>query len=219
MASALNVVLNTFWISSTILAILAIPRNSFLNRWSRHGKMVCEKGHKDLIPKRYFSHFYLYGLAATWILAGFHSLGPVLLGLHLYRRLIEQTCLFPYSESSRMHVSAYFFGFAYYTAVALTVPPRPSSVMLFVIGNFLQFVSHHSLHLNRWIHQSEEVKKRPPDSVWFRYMNCPHYFAEMLIYVSLASTESIPSMLCALFVIVSLSVNWRNQSLWYLKSS
>ena len=214
-SSTLDIILSTFWLGAIGAALFSAFPISIINRWTKHGKLIRGADASGFVPKKWFSHFYLYGILATWILTRWGSSGRYWLLVHLWRRLIEQVVLFPSSESSKMHVSAYLFGFLFYTAVALTVPLNPWSPLLTVAGNILQFMSHHALFMRRWIRRSEDVKKSPPDSIWFRFMNCPHFFAQMLIYTGLVSWDSVPSILCLLFVCVSLIVNWRNHSLFY----
>ena len=181
-----------------------------------HGKLIGSTGVPGyLVPKNWFSHFYIYGVFAMLLVAENRgSLGWILLFAHLVRRVIEQVYLFPGDKDSKMHVGAYMLGFLFYTMVTLYVPDNPSSAFLWLLGNIIQHVSHAQLFRNR---SSNASKSAPPQFLLFRYMNCPHYFGEMLIYVGLSSIESLDSIACALFVIVSLSINWRNHTRWYSK--
>ena len=215
LSSTLDVILSTFWICSIGAALFSAFPISIVNRWIMHGKLIRGADASGFVPKKWFTHFYMYAIVATWILTPSDSRGRYWLLTHLWRRLIEQAVLFPSSESSKMHVSAYLYGFIFYTAVALTVPSEPCCPALSIAGNVLQFMSHHALFMNRWMRRSDDVKKSPPESLWFRHMNCPHYLAEMLIYAGLVSWTSSPSILCLLFVCVSLLVNWRNHSRFY----
>jgi hypothetical protein len=214
-ASSTDLILSVFWVGSTIAAVFSAFPISVVNKWTKHGKLIRGADDRGFVPKTWFTHFYIYALVVTWLLTARESVGRYWLLIHLWRRLIEQTVLFPSNETSKMHVSAYLYGFLFYTGVALTVPFHPCSALLSVIGNILQFMSHHALFMRRWLRRSEDVKKSPPASIWFNYMNCPHYFAEMLIYLGLTSFSSLPSILCLVFVCVSLGVNWRNHSLYY----
>ena len=208
-------VLDFFWLGSTVAAIFSAFPISIINRWTKHGKLVRGADDAGFVPKKWFTHFYVYGIAVTWLLTSRSSMGRYWLLFHLWRRLVEQAVLFRSSDTSKMHVSAYLYGFLFYTAVALTVPLNPTFPVLQLLGNVMQFLSHHALFMNRWTRRSEDVKKAPPDSVWFKYMNCPHYFAEMLIYAGLVEVHEVPSILCLVFVCVSLGVNWWNHSLYY----
>jgi len=215
LSSTLEIVLDTFWVASIGAALFSAFPISTVNRWIMHGKLIRGADASGFVPKQWFTHFYAYAIIAAWIFKARESIGRYWLLVHLWRRLFEQAVLFPASESSKMHVSAYLYGFIFYTAVALTVPVQPCFPSLSIIGNAIQFMSHHALFMNRWLKRSDDVKKSPPESIWFRYMNCPHYFAEMVIYAGLVSSESTPSLLCLVFVCVSLLVNWRNHSRFY----
>ena len=214
-STSLDLLLSAFWLSSTLAAVFSAFPISVINKWTKHGKLIRGADDSGFVPKKWFTHFYVYAVLVTWLLSPRESSGRFWVLLHLWRRLIEQAVLFPSSERSKMHVSAYLFGFFFYTAVALTVPAEPGYPILSVAGNAIQFFSHHALFMRRWTRRSEEVKKSPPESMWFKYMNCPHYFAEMLIYAGLVARDNTPSILCLLFVCVSLGVNWRNHSLFY----
>ena len=210
-----HALLDVLWTLGIATAVLSAFPVTFFHDWTKHGKMVAGINVGGYVPKRWFWHFYLYGMVATYILTPRGTSGRSWLMFHLFRRFLEQFALFPSAEGSKMHASAYLLGFAFYTGVAMTVPAEPLSLPLFVFGNILQFLTHHALFMNRWTRKSEEAKKSPPDSIWFKIMNCPHYFAEMLIYGALISPRSTPSILAFVFVVISLGINWRNQSAWY----
>ena len=208
-----------FWCLSIVAALTVTMKPSI---WMRdlvlHGKLVAVSSQIGfLVPKRWFYHFYLFGIFAVLALSKDRgSVGTVCLLVHLLRRLVEELWIFHKSGSSRMHVGAYMFGYLFYTGVALSVPNNPGCISAWIVGNVIEAVSHIQLAHNGFVNPS---KNRPPDTLLFRYMNCPHYFAEMLIYVGLASVDKLESIACAVFVIASLSVNWRNHSLWYLEQS
>lgn len=213
----LESLLTISWISMSAIALVSAFPFTALQALTKHGKMVPINIEGWLVPKCWFYHFYIYALIVSLLLRSRSQLCTVLLSLHLTRRLIEQVALFPYGKHSRMHITAYLFGFVFYSAVAVTLPQQPLSVQLFIAGNVLQFLSHRALYLHRsrMSGNRDAQKKTVPKSILFRYMNCPHYFAEMLIYVSLVSISSSASIALTLFVIVSLGVNWRNHSIWY----
>jgi 3-oxo-5-alpha-steroid 4-dehydrogenase 3 len=145
---------------------------------------------------------------------GTYNIGPLLLLTHLVRRSLEQLILFPYGKESRMHFTAYLFGYVFYVAASLSIADKPDIPFLWFAGNCIQFFAHRDLFRER-----TSNKKKPPSTFLFKHINCPHYFAEMLIYLGLTSIGSLPSIACAVFVIVSLSVNWRNHSQWYRRNS
>ena len=211
-----EIFIDSFWLSSLTVALASALPISFLRNLTLHGKLLQQPSSWS-VPKRWFVHFYLYAIIATYLITHGKSTNSRLLLIHVTRRFIEDAWLFPGSSSSSMHVLAYMFGFTYYTVVPLSLPTHPFSVSLFLVGNILQHLSHRALYNNRKT-GGVDAKRRIPDTPLFKVMNCPHYFAEMLIYISLASVECPPSLLCAAFVIVSLSINWRNHSAWYTKN-
>jgi hypothetical protein len=206
---------NIFWVSSTVFALVSALPIPYIKTLTLHGKLL-EHASCLSIPKRWFAHFYAYAILANAFSTRMTTTTSQMFLLHLVRRFLEDTVLFPPSGSSSMHVLAYIFGFVFYTVVPFSLPAEPFSVGLFLLANGIQHLSHRELFNNR-TKFGAKAKLRPPDSYLFRTMNCPHYSAEMLIYVSLASWESSSSLLCCVFVIVSLSINWRNHSIWYSK--
>lgn len=200
-----------FWITAIFLVgISSIPSVPF-SELTKHGKLLTCKNRGPFLPKQLFYQFYVFAILYLTFLGAYRSFGGVLMLSHVLRRAVEQLLLFPYNRESRMHVLAYIFGFFYYWAASLSFATDPISPTLFVSASVLQFLSHREL----FKHRVGGAKRFPPDSVLFKYMYCPHYFAEMLIYISLSSVESMDSILCALFVICSLGINWRNHSLYY----
>ena len=204
-----------FWVALTVVALFTgLSSSRFISELVSHGKLVVSPDRYNLrVPKSWFSHFYIYGILAMILISPNRgSFGWTLAVLHLIRRLVEQIICFPNDGGSMMHGAAYMLGFLFYTMVALSVPNHPSSTILWFVGNAIQHVAHGQLFRNRMTNPS---KTRPPETLLFRYMNCPHYFGEMLIYIGLSSCDRTESIACAVFVIVSLSVNWRNHSRWY----
>ncbi|KAM7113131.1 polyprenal reductase isoform 3-T3 [Ciconia maguari] len=154
------------------------------------------------VPKRWFTHFYvvsvlwngflliwlfqaefLRGSLPSWIQHVHRALGRdsqsedagnehfsallvlLLLWLHSCRRLAE--CLWTSVFSNGViHIVQYCFGLGYYIAVGSTVLCQvPTNVR-----NGKVISLSHSVPLGDW----------------FERVSCPHYFAELLIYVSMA---------------------------------
>jgi 3-oxo-5-alpha-steroid 4-dehydrogenase 3 / polyprenol reductase len=201
------------WAILTAAAILSGFLPQPFRGCTLHGKMNQRKS-RLLVPKQWFYHFYVFSVLMNVAWMGGMSITRSLLVLHCFRRLLEQFFWFPCQTTSKMHSSAYVLGYVFYTLVAYSIPETPYSSILWLLGNIIQYTAHRDLYHNR-LHAGADGKKSPPKTLLFRFMNCPHYFAEMLIYVSLTSLISWSSIMCTVFVIVSLSVNWRNQSVWY----
>lgn len=207
-----NGALITIWGVLTILSIVSIYIPT-LSMMSLHGKLASAIKSRWLIPKTWFFHFYIYAVASLCV---FRSIAFGVTGLflfHVLRRLFEEVYFFPnHRPGRRMHTVAYLFSFVYYTAVVFTLGTTVLSFELFWVSSCVQFLVHRDLYLARL---SGRVPKNAPKTFWFKYMNCPHYLCEMLIYLSLTSIDDLASVSLLGFVLVSLSVNWRNHSLWY----
>ncbi|XP_061593065.1 polyprenol reductase [Cololabis saira] len=127
----------------------------------------------------------------------------LLLCLHSLRRLLE--CLFVSVFSDGViHVVQYAFGLGYYVLLGLTVLSsdrmgrgtdtllsqldctRVAGVGLFIGASWLQ---HQSIVLLARLRTGksgsvETLAHRVPKGGWFELVSCPHYFAELLIYIS-----------------------------------
>ncbi|XP_071342998.1 polyprenal reductase isoform X2 [Trachinotus anak] len=129
----------------------------------------------------------------------------LLLWVHSLRRLLE--CLFVsvFSDGT-MHLVQYVFGLGYYIVLGLTVLcsdhvgkgtgsllsqldwVHVAGVTLFTAASLLQ---HQSVVLLARLRTGksgavETLAHRVPKGGWFELVSCPHYFAELLIYISLA---------------------------------
>ncbi|XP_058694190.1 polyprenol reductase isoform X1 [Poecile atricapillus] len=135
----------------------------------------------------------------------------LLLWLHSCRRLAE--CLWTSVFSSGViHIVQYCFGLGYYIAVGLTVLCQvPTNVRngkklsvqicwYHIIGVMMYIWA--SLHQHRCLAILANLRKSRSGKVvslshsvpfgdWFESVSCPHYFAELLIYVSMAITLGI----------------------------
>ncbi|NXR32756.1 PORED reductase, partial [Zosterops hypoxanthus] len=135
----------------------------------------------------------------------------LLLWLHSCRRLAE--CLWTSVFSSGViHIVQYCFGLGYYIAVGSTVLCQvPTNVRngkklsvqicwYHIIGVTMYIWA--SLHQHRCLTILANLRKSRSGKVvslshsvpfgdWFESVSCPHYFAELLIYVSMAITLGI----------------------------
>ncbi|XP_021251298.1 polyprenol reductase [Numida meleagris] len=132
----------------------------------------------------------------------------LLLWLHSFQRLAE--CLYTSVFSNGViHIVQYCFGLGYYVAVGSTVlcqvptnvrKGKELSVQIFwyhVIGIVMYIWA--SLHQHRCLVILANLRKSKSGKVlslshsipfgdWFERVSCPHYFAELLIYISMAIT-------------------------------
>ncbi|XP_035510021.1 polyprenol reductase [Morone saxatilis] len=129
----------------------------------------------------------------------------LLLCVHSLRRLLE--CLFVsvFSDGA-LHLVQYVFGLGYYVTMGLTVLCSDrlgkgtgtllsqldwihvAGIALFVVASLMQ---HQSMVLLARLRTGKSgtvatLAHRVPVGGWFELVSCPHYFAELLIYVSLS---------------------------------
>uniref|UniRef100_A0A8C0IRZ2 Polyprenal reductase n=1 Tax=Chelonoidis abingdonii TaxID=106734 RepID=A0A8C0IRZ2_CHEAB len=215
MGSALNalwVLLAAAFLAALLLELLQAPRaglgSCLFHDLIRYGKTKSGCGQRQAwrrlldVPKRWFSHFYILSVVwngfllllliqalflsrpfPIWLQDLLSALGGasqnqdvgdkhlsvllvlMLLLLHSFRRLIECLCISVFS-SGVLHIVQYCFGLGYYIVIGLTVLCQvPANV-----SNGKVVSLNHSI----------------PFGDWFERVSCPHYFAELLIYVSMA---------------------------------
>ncbi|XP_041647578.1 polyprenol reductase [Cheilinus undulatus] len=131
----------------------------------------------------------------------------LLLFSHSLRRL--QECLFVsvFSDGA-IHLVQYVFGLVYYIMIGLTVlasdrlekGTRPllsqldwfhvAGSALFIMASFMQhqcMVQLAGLRTGK-SGSVETLAHRLPEGGWFNLVSCPHYFSELLLYISLSLT-------------------------------
>uniref|UniRef100_A0A8D0HE15 Polyprenal reductase n=1 Tax=Sphenodon punctatus TaxID=8508 RepID=A0A8D0HE15_SPHPU len=146
----------------------------------------------------------------------------VLLWLHSLRRLAECLYISVFSDGV-IHLVQYCFGLGYYVVMGLTVlcqmPARVGN------GHFMKICWYHVLGIIMYVwasaHQHRchvilaNLRKSKSGKVvnldhsipvgdWFERVSCPHYFAELLIYISMAVTfglHNLTSWLVLLYVL------------------
>uniref|UniRef100_A0A8C8VGX4 Polyprenal reductase n=1 Tax=Pelusios castaneus TaxID=367368 RepID=A0A8C8VGX4_9SAUR len=132
----------------------------------------------------------------------------ILLWLHSFRRLIECLCISVFSNGA-LHIVQYCFGLGYYIAIGLTVLCQVPANASKGKDLFMQICWYHILGILIYIwasvHQHRchvilaNLRKNKSGKVvnlghsvpfgdWFDRVSCPHYFAELLIYISMAIT-------------------------------
>lgn len=148
----------------------------------------------------------------------------VLLFFHCLRRLVECIFVSVFSDGV-INVVQYAFGLGYYILLGLTVlstdhmdgvkeTPTPTflsqlgwfhvaGAVLFIWASLLQ---HRSLLLLARLRTGdtgtvETLAHRVPSGGWFQLVSCPHYFAELLIYVSLSLVSGGVSLTWCLVVL------------------
>ena len=194
------------------------------------------------VPKRYFTHFYFIGiLTSIFILLtnidGHFCLLPILLfSFHALRRLLECVSITIFG-TSRMNIGGYLVGISHYVLAPFSCTFINCGgsfqtrllfpIVLFLVANQEQFKIHYTLFRIKRDSKSRDSKSRIvgdkqnhyqiPRGGWFKYVCCPHYSAEILIYLSFylldPSCKVTFFMLC--WVISNLAVVSNQQFLWY----
>jgi len=145
-----------------------------------------------------------------------------------FRRL--QECLFVsvFSEKARMHVTGYLIGISYYLAAGWTITVdnttdrQISSTMqslglaCFVLGNIGQFHSHLVLAELRNQKSKTSAYLMPKEGL-FRFVSCPHYTSELLIYSSfvILMPASLGMKLILCFACLNLGTTAMRTHAWY----
>ena len=82
------------------------------------------------VPKRYFTHFYFYGLInlISFAVANNDRMSPsiILLSLHLTRRLYECLVVHAWNTNSKMHLAGYLLGMLHYFLIPLVFLGAPA---------------------------------------------------------------------------------------------
>lgn len=178
------------------LSILASHGKTHKRTWDWWSKNV---------PKSYFGHFYFVGLVSATIffscVNGSSILSPswieLLLLVHLSRRLYECRYVHEFRPGSQMNLAGYLLGIGHYLVLPLvfvgrsTQPDVDFLIITCILWNlwmqYEQHVHHRILaELRQSRSNSRPTYSLPPNRRWFRWSWCPHYFAEILIYVSWA---------------------------------
>eukprot|EP00158_Paraphelidium_tribonemae_P008261 Partr_v1_DN28533_c2_g1_i2_m73753 putative Plays a key role in early steps of protein N-linked glycosylation by being required for the conversion of polyprenol into dolichol. Dolichols are required for the synthesis of dolichol-linked monosaccharides and the oligosaccharide precursor used for N-glycosylation. Acts as a polyprenol reductase that promotes the reduction of the alpha-isoprene unit of polyprenols into dolichols in a NADP-dependent mechanism len=231
-----------FYLGITAAAVIAYVVPSLRDTLIGHGKLspamdtdasavlirvLRAVGVTSRVPKRWFTHFYAWGVVWNGCLLllvesrGGVSWSQAVMQVHLTRRFLESACMQVYSDASEMLVGHYVLGLLFYTvtcfALALESRVDPLSggvaVFIFLAASVGQFQCHRELAAVRLRSSSKYQLMR---TSWFKYVTCPHYTFEILIYVSLAvMSRSVSMVWCLVWVIVNLSILAVESRRWY----
>lgn len=220
---------------------------------------------KLVVPKHYFSHFYVIGLISAVISivelislsyfkkplllirlldlyddrTGSHRLsqqqcniGLTLITCHLIRRVYESFWIEKPSKTATMHISHYLVGIGFYGAMVLgswlegvsnfeSLHQQASvdmmtmlAISLFLYASYHQYKCHVILSSLRTKNEGYSI----PRGDWFEMLVTPHYFADILIYLSLNILYHFQSyiMICGLiWTTVNLSIISKETQMWY----
>jgi len=201
------------------------------------------------VPKSWFLHFYLFGLIMVmvmlWTMTTTRSTAiatttaSIVLVVHLLRRCYE--CMYIHKfGNSRMHIMGYMVGLFHYMLlpwnfihISITTAndnakqqPQEASTMKVLIGLFIciigqyeQYQHHFILSTLRDTTRNATLHVSIPYGKWFNYVSCPHYLAEILIYIGLTIIVQTPQTEALLFwVVTNLCISAMTNHSWYLET-
>ncbi len=187
-----------------------------------HGKTLsnCNKD-SYFLSKNRFGDFYLLGFTLNVFVLMMHPSKLLLIfQLHLLRRIIETHLLFQYSKNSSMHFLHYLVGLSFYPMVSFVITTGvPKNIYIldfvaFAILSCLQFRTHQILYNLR----NANRKHQPlPRVSLFRFILCPHYVLEILLYFWLQYQLSLSniSILTSFFVFTNILISSIQTKKWY----
>ncbi|KAG2203361.1 hypothetical protein INT47_010059 [Mucor saturninus] len=219
---------------------------------------------KLIVPKHYFSHFYVIGLAFALFSAieltylqlchqpfllirvlkydnmeGTQRLdkhacivGLIMMTLHLTRRVYESFWIEKPSKTATMHFSHYLIGLGFYGAMVfgtwlegLSSLGKPQvethlfSTMVAIILFVYASIHQHNCHvILASLRKDTDSGYTIPRGDWFEWLVTPHYFADILVYLSLCILYRFQGhiLICGLvWTITNLSVVASETKLWY----
>lgn len=155
------------------------------------------------------------------------TLVSVLNLLQSIRRIYECLYVSKHSPTSKIHIFHYFAGIFFYSIVnlipLLTFISNPYSyhsnttklfipIALFFWASYDQFFNHYLFAIQK--------KYTLPNQRLFKYLVCPHYFDEVLIYLS--QFLIIPNLnfsLIVVWVVINLGISANQSYLFYQKNN
>ena len=164
------------------------------------------------VDKAYFTHFYIVGVMNVLWCGGFVCIRSsvirmrefvlwVMLLVHVSRRWYECSFVHVWRDGSKMHVAGYVVGIVHYLLLPYAFFDLGSCrrndantnfigqvvcVVLFLFGQYQQYRHHNILARIRSGSTGVSCHQHAiPRTGWFEYVSCPHYLAEILIYLAL----------------------------------
>jgi 3-oxo-5-alpha-steroid 4-dehydrogenase 3 len=224
-----------------------------------------------VLPKSWFTHFYIVGICMVVLLVWYapeqirNRAAVALLVLHLMRRTFECLHVHAWNDASTMHVAGYLLGILHYSILPLVFADfcgyndaygewvssgregtstmrQCCGVCVCLWGQYEQF-RHHVILADLRLKRSTTTKYSIPYGGWFRYVSCPHYLAEIVVYGGfvilllpvepaslsdqdnknyvdrlLLSSRAYRSLVLLVWVMTNLSVSAINSHLWYMRT-
>ncbi|KAJ8653066.1 hypothetical protein O0I10_011286 [Lichtheimia ornata] len=220
-----------FYVVGLISALYCFAEIVLLLQWHGHG------------PVLYCLRVWDIPQASSHISVLESLVALALLTLHLARRVYESFYIERSSLEARMHVSHYLAGVGFYGAMVLATwlegaanfgvwsgIPSPSALGLsdllctrVVMATLLFFYASMHQHQCHCILASLRTKKEEnhyqiPRGDWFEWIVVPHYFADILVYLSLCILHGFRNwiLVCGLiWTVINLSITASGTEEWY----
>jgi 3-oxo-5-alpha-steroid 4-dehydrogenase 3 len=148
------------------------------------------------VPKHWFLHFYIVGIASTLLVASYHSASlrfeiflPLL--LQVSRRCYECLYVHAWRSASRMHITGYALGMLHYSLLPFNfVGTNPDgSIMTWRILGILMCLygqyeqdAHHRIMAKLRLESEDRQGYILPRGRWFDRIGSPQYLAEIIVY-------------------------------------
>lgn len=221
MEISLDQIVIGYWSLVILFYILRFTNDSFYD-FTSYGKVDHFKYSFFGVSSSFHWRF-MYGFATLFNLYLFTfktSILSIIYQTHLFRRLYETIFIQKFSNSKTVRFPLFLFGISFYFFSCLTIFLQYSNnqlevltILFFIFGNLMQHQTHTILSSLR---KDSDKGYHIPKGGWFEYVLCPHYFAEILIYISLfLSSISLTSGLLLSFVIFNLISNSVDTYDWY----
>jgi 3-oxo-5-alpha-steroid 4-dehydrogenase 3 len=161
--------------------------------------------------------------------------GLTLMTLHLTRRIYESFWIERPSKTATMHISHYLVGIGFYGAIVFgtwlegfssfgtTGSSEPLhffttllAITLFFYASYHQYNCHVILASLR--KEDNNERYTIPRGDWFEWIVSPHYFADILVYLSLCILYQFKNyiLICGLvWTIINLSITANETQSWY----
>lgn len=228
------------------VAVLVVKTARPLNLLLQYGKVAESQKNGPLVvqwaagltvPKSWFTHFYVVFAVLMWAQVGFigdvftkYRLIWMLLTTQATRRMVESFQLTNWGSESRMNISHYAVGLAFYLGISascylglsddaleLKTVSRWNAVLIvvFALASVDQFQNHRHLALL--------VKYSLPTFRCFKVVACAHYLDEIVLYLVVLAVSMQQARLNAdysilasyVFVVVNLGVSAGETKLYY----
>lgn len=228
-------VINLAYIISCI-GVFAASRIDILKPFLKYGKTLKNENNvffNVYVPKHWFTHFYIIHFTLSWLnFVLFWNYENCFQTLHAIicincmqssRRLYECFFVSKFSAVAKIHIFHYLVGIFFYTSINIIPYLKLQcgdneeinslgyiSLLLFMLAYIDQYYNHMTL--------SKQKKYNLPQSGLFKYVTCPHYFDEIIIYASCFLLDPSSSyFFIVLWVMLNLSIS-ANQSYIFYKS-